>query len=885
MAGFGGAVKLTGESEYRKALQAITQELKEVDSELKLVASQYDKNDSSQEALEASAEALSKKLSTQAEKVKVLKDNYKSLQEQAEKNKKKHDELKTALDNESQKLADIEKTSGKTSDEYKAQAKIVSDLASEYKKSTTNINNQESALSKARIEINNAETAYNNTSKTLDKLEGELNDTEKESKELGTAVKNAGDEAEKSANGGFTVLKGVLSNLASSVIQSVVGGLKDLAGEAIDAADSLTKFETTMSFAGYDASTIEKAKNDVKDYADKTVYELNDIANTTAQLAANGIDDFSGLTQAAGNLNAVAGGNKDTFKSVAMVLTQTAGAGKLTTENWNQLANAIPGASGKIQEALKKNKAYTGDFREAMAKGEITADEFNQALLELGSDPVAVEAATSVSTFEGAVGNMKASVVSGFLDIYDTIGQENVTGFINEITRFINDIIPPLKSAVSWFISNLPVIAPILGAIAGAMVALFVAQKIQALVVAFQAWRVATEGQTVAQALLNTVMNANPIMLVVTLIGALVGALIVLWNTNDDFREALTEAWENIKEVASDVWEGIGKFFAETLPNALSDAVTAVGNWFNSVVDWVSKLPGKLWEFFTDIINKVGSWAISIATKAKDAAKEFFENVVNGIKELPSKVGGFISDILSKVISWAADMSAKAKSAARDFFDNVVNGIKNLPDRVKEFLRSIITKVAAWASEIIAKVKSTFTDLKNKAKEGAKNIFDNVVNGIKELPDKIKSIGGDLVRGLWNGINDMKDWVLGKVKSFGSSILSGIKGVFGIHSPSTVFRDQVGKNLALGLGDGFTEEMKDVSKEMQGAIPTDFDIGANLDTGYVGDLDSPGYLRGGLDFYSLVNAFKEALGDMTVELDDQQVGRFVRKTVTDAIYN
>ena len=70
-------------------------------------------------------------------------------------------------------------------------------------------------------------------------------------------------------------------------------------------------------------------------------------------------------------------------------MTQTAGAGKLTTENWNQLSDAIPGASGKLQEAMKKNGAYTGNFREAMEKGEITAEEFNQAILDLGMEDVA----------------------------------------------------------------------------------------------------------------------------------------------------------------------------------------------------------------------------------------------------------------------------------------------------------------------------------------------------------------------------------------------------------------------------------------------------------------------------------------------------------------
>ena len=171
--------------------------------------------------------------------------------------------------------------------------------------------------------------------------------------------------------------------------------LKDFGGAVIDMSDSTDKFVQTMNFAGIDTSNVEKASQAARDYADHTVYDLSTIQNTTAQLAANGISDYTGLTEAAGNLNAVAGGNADTFKSVAMMLTQTAGAGKLTTENWNQLADAIPGASGKLQEAMLKNGAYTGNFRDAMEKGEISADEFNKAIMDLGMSDVAKEAASS----------------------------------------------------------------------------------------------------------------------------------------------------------------------------------------------------------------------------------------------------------------------------------------------------------------------------------------------------------------------------------------------------------------------------------------------------------------------------------------------------------
>lgn len=198
-------------------------------------------------------------------------------------------------------------------------------------------------------------------------------------------------------------------------------GFAGVAREAIAASDATDKFRNTLSFAGVAKGQIDALTKSTKKYADDTVYELSDIQNITAQLAANGVKGYDQLAEAAGNLNAVAGGNAETFKSVGMVLTQTAGQGKLTTENWNQLADAIPGASGKIQEALLKNSAYTGNFRDAMAKGEITADEFNKAILDLGFTDVAREAATSTSTIEGAWGNLQAALVTGGMDIVDKL--------------------------------------------------------------------------------------------------------------------------------------------------------------------------------------------------------------------------------------------------------------------------------------------------------------------------------------------------------------------------------------------------------------------------------------------------------------------------------
>src|SRR5699024_7855862 len=172
------------------------------------------------------------------------------------------------------------------------------------------------------------------------------------------------------------------------------------------------------------------------------------------------------------------GGSEETFKSVAMMLTQTAGAGKLTTENWNQLADAIPGASGLLQDAMLKNGAYTGNFRDAMEKGEISSDEFNQAITQLGMNPGAIEAAKSTDTLGGSWDRLKSTVVNAIQSIIEKIGVENITGFINTLSTKIEEVIPSIANFMGklgdfakWIADNREPLTWLVGIIGGVTLA------------------------------------------------------------------------------------------------------------------------------------------------------------------------------------------------------------------------------------------------------------------------------------------------------------------------------------------------------------------------------------------------------------------------------
>lgn len=583
---------------------------------------------------------------------------------------------------------------------------------------------------------------------------------EQSARQAGEGMDQIDKSSTKASNGTgkLAAIAGTMGGLVSTGVNMAIDAISNLSSDIIEASDSAQKFANTLSFAGLDTNTIDQLTASTQKYADETVYDLSDIRNTTAQLAANGVDNYANLAEAAGNLNAVAGGNADTFRSVGMVLTQTAGAGKLTTENWNQLSDAIPGASGKLQEAMKKNGAYTGDFRDAMAKGEISAEEFNKAVMDLGMTDAAKEAATSTSTIEGAMGNLEASVVN--------VGMQILDSFKGPATQGISMLAEGISGLPQTFKSMIGSMMPVLQRIGSVMQTAFVpvGQAISGkLLPALRPFMQAL--QNLGSAILPILDAAFQALMPV--LGSLLAGLAQVGGT---IMSTLTPVLNNLAVVFQTVLPVIQRQF-QIWGTELQNIINAVFPYIQTIITTVMNIINGI--ITTVLAALQGNWN-GVWTGIQTIAVRIWNGIQNNVTAAINAVSGVISAVMNAINGTWSGAWNTVKNLASSAWNGIVNAVRNGVNNVMNTVRGIG-----------GKIKGVFNGAGSWLLDAGRNIIMGLVNGIKN------AIGS----------------AVSAAKNAAANVVNAAKSALGIHSPSRVFRDEVGKMIPAGLGKGVEANM------------------------------------------------------------------------------
>lgn len=429
-------------------------------------------------------------------------------------------------------------------------------------------------------------------------------------------------------------------------------------------------------------------------------------------------------------------------------LTEAANETAKVAQVTGPLADAINWASeAAVQQgvALSGNQAAVDAYSSALASGATQEDAFNAALAACSTEQERAQLITD--TLNGVYAEAGAQYQQTNADVIAyRQSQSDLTEAMSSLGQTFMPIVTGLTDVATMLLSGVqPAVQwfvtnlPIIAPILAG-----IATTIGLLGVVLNASAIATAAQTVATnaaAAAQGLLNAVMNANPIALIVVLIAGLVA----------AIVGLWNN-----SDGFRNFVTGAFKEIQKVAQVVIDAIVNFFTVTVPSAIEV---VMLRFQILRNKI----VGVFDGALSTVSGFVSNVVNFFTvRVPNAVGDMLS------------------AAGR------------IPGEIASFLGSALSSAASFVS-----------DFASKAVQAASQFVSNIVGGLSGLAGRVVSVGSDIVHGIWSGISGAAGWLMGKISGFADNIVGGIKGFFGIHSPSTVMRDQVGRYLAEGVAVGW----------------------------------------------------------------------------------
>lgn len=441
---------------------------------------------------------------------------------------------------------------------------------------------------------------------------------------------------------------------------------------------------------------------------------------------------------------------------------ETAKVGQVT----GPLADAINWASeAAVQQgvALSGNQAAVDAYNSALASGATQEDAFNAALAACNTEQERAQLITD--TLSGVYADAGAQYQETNADVIAyRQSQSDLTEAMSSLGQTFMPIVTGLTNVATMLLSGVqPAVQwfvtnlPIIAPILAG-----IATTIGLLAVVLNASTIATAAQTVATnaaAAAQGLLNAVMNANPIALIVVLIAGLVA----------AIIGLWNN----------------SEAFRNFVTSAFQQIQQVAQVVIDAIVN-------FFTVTVPS----AIEAVMLRFQILRNHIVSVFDGAL---STVSGFVSSVVNF-------FTVRVPNAV----SNMLSAAGRIPGQIASFLGSALSSAASFVGSFAS-----------SAIQAASQFVSNIVSGLSGLAGRVMSVGSDIVHGIWSGISGAAGWLMSKISGFASSVVDGIKGFFGIHSPSTVMRDQVGKYLAEGVAVGWEKN------DPMASIERDLNVGVS----------------------------------------------------------
>lgn len=704
----GPRIGIEGEKEYRDALNKINTNLKTLGTEMSTVTSQFAKGDKSMDAVTAQNKVLNKQITEQKQKLSELQKGLAAASEKYGDSDKVTQRWQQSVNKATTDLNKMErslKENGAAMDDYAKNTIQAANNGEQFQKAQEKMHNVLGVVKKAALAAGTAiaatftasaksavdyESAFAGVEKTVEATQEQLTELSdgirQMAKEIPVPVKEIAAIAESAGQ------LGIETDSILSFTQTIadLGMATNLTGD--EAASALAKFAniTQMPQEQFDrlGSTVVALGNNLATTEADVVSMAMRLAGAGSQVGMSQaqILSFSGALSSVG-IEAEAGGSAFSKVMVAMQLAAETGSAQLgdfaqvagmsaqdfATAFEDDAASAMISfiqGLGDAQEHGQSAIKILDDMeikevrlRDALLRAAGASDLFSDAI-ELGSEAWAENTALSdeaAQRYETTASQFQ-TLKNNLNDVFITIGEQLIP-IMKDWTDKLKEIdTQPIVDGFQWLVDNAGNIAGAAVGIGVAMAGWNIMTTVGAVVRGIKEWKLATETLTIAQKALNLAQGASPVGIIITLVAALAAALITLWHTNDDFREAVTNAWNGIKETAVDVWSAVTHFFTVKIPDAFRATLDFIKtNWPSLLLLLVNPFAGAI-KLLYDLNPQFKAWVDELLSKFKnwiggfvDIGKNIVRGIWDGIKSMASWLWNKVSDFMGGIVDGVKD--------------------------------------------------------------------------------------------------------------------------------------------------------------------------------------------------------------------------------------
>ena len=666
----------------------------------------------------------------------------------------------------------------------------------EYRKFEREVASADIQLKKATDSVED----FGKTDKDVEKTNKEFEKTSDIAGKVGAAVKAVGETF------------AALGAAAVAAVGAAAGKVAELTTGAATYADDIATLSTQTGVA---TDTLQ---------AYKYVEELVDVSTET--LTSSMAKNLKSMTSAAKGTGDAA----EAYKKLGVSVTNSDGSLRDSEEVYWELIDALGGVSdeternalamsvlGKSAQDLNPlietgSAALNDMMQEAYGAGAVLSGDTLDALLGVSDAMERMKSSgEAVKNQFGALGaSLMTEVYQGATEV-----EQAFAGMIAAVANggeITDDMVNSMVVSIVGLAKNVTDQIPAL---------LDAGQKIIT--------ALAEAAETALPEVLETITEIFP-----SIVETLLGMLPTIIDVGLQLFTALVGALPEIITAIVDKIPQIIDSVVSALVKAVPQFVQAGVKIFVSLVNALPEIISQIVKAIPQIIQAILDAITAALPEIIQAGVELFVSLIEELPTIIDTILDALPQIIDSILGALSDAIPQLVDAGIQLFVALIQALPEIIVTIVEHLPEIITAIVAGLLEAIPQLVDAgiqlFVAVVQNTPEIIKGIVEHlpeIVSGIadgfiKSAPELAKA-GTQLIQGLWNGIQDAGAWLWEKISGFFGGVVDRIKDFFGIHSPSTLFRDQIGKNLALGLGEGFSDEMEDITKEMQDAIPTSFD--------------------------------------------------------------